>query len=103
MSGAGDTGLYVWNQYTEACGSVSVSNNVSSELKPDMTTESGYWNGGGCDPVTTTGNVWDAAARAALTPVAQKLPPPAIPPMPLHCVAPAPWVNFHGLSPCGGL
>ena len=67
-----------------------------------MVTESGYWNGGGCDPVTLTNNVWDAAARAQLTPVDQKLPPPAIPPSPLQCVAPAPWVNATGAPPCQG-
>jgi hypothetical protein len=102
IAGAGNTGLYVWSQYPDPCGPVTVTNNVSSELKPDMTTESGYWNGGGCDPVTLGNDVWDAAARAQLSPAAQKLPPPAIPPVPKQCVAPAPWVSFKGMPPCGG-
>ena len=102
VAGAGNTGIYVWSQYTDACGPVTVSNNVSSALKPDMVTESGYWDGGGCGTVTTTGDTWDAAARALLTPVAQKLPPPAIPPAPRLCVAPAPWVTFVGMPACGG-
>ena len=102
VDGGGNTGLVVWKQYTEACGPVVMTNNVSSEQKPDMTTESGYWNGGGCEPVTLAGNVLDAPARALLLPVDAKLPPPAIPPTPRRCVAPAPWVNRTGFPPCGG-
>jgi hypothetical protein len=98
--GGGNSGLVVWKEYPEACGPVTVSNNISSALKPDLTTESGYWNGGGCDPVTLTSNVWDALARAMLTPAAQKLPPPPIPPLPFACVAPAPWVNNASFSRC---
>jgi hypothetical protein len=93
VAGGGNTGLVVWKQYPDACGPVTVSNNVSSELKPDMTTESGYWNGGGCDPTTLTNNTWDSAARALLTPVATKLPPPMIPPGPSACAATSPWTN----------
>lgn len=103
VAGGGNTGLVVWKQYTEACGPVVVTNNVSSELKPDMTTESGYWNGGGCEPVTFTGNILDANARALLLPVDTKLPPPPIPPSPLRCLAAAPWVNHTGFAPCGGI
>ncbi len=102
VAGAGNTGIYVWSQYPDACGPVTVSNNVSSALKPDLTTESGYWDGGGCGTVTLTADTWDAAARALLTPVAQKLPPPSIPPAPRQCVAPAPWVTFTGMPACGG-
>jgi hypothetical protein len=102
VAGGGNTAIVVWNQYAGACGPVGVTNNVASELKPDMTTESGYWNGGGCDPVTLTGNTFDSAARAMLTPVAQKLPPPLIPPAPVNCVAPSPYANQTGFPPCGG-
>ena len=100
VDGGGNTGIYVWKQYAEACGPVTVSNDVSSALKPDGVTESGYWNGGGCDPVTLTNDTWDQAARAQLTPVAQKLPPPLIPPKPMSCVAPAPFVTQKGWPPC---
>jgi hypothetical protein len=98
----GNTGIYVWSQYMDACGPVSMTNNVSSALKPDLVTESGYWDGGGCAPVTLTNDVWDAAARMQLSPASQKMPPPSIPPVPVKCVAPAPWVNFTGMPPCGG-
>ena len=100
VDGGGNTGIYVWKQYAEACGPVTVSNDVSSALKPDLVTESGYWNGGGCEPVTLTNDTWDQAARALLTPAAQKLPPPAIPPKPMACVAPAPFVTQTGFPPC---
>ncbi|HEY6463676.1 MAG TPA: right-handed parallel beta-helix repeat-containing protein [Polyangiaceae bacterium] len=100
VDGGGNTGIYVWKQYAEPCGPVTISNSTSSALKPDMTTESGYWNGGGCDPVTLTNDTWDQAARAALTPVAQKLPPPLVPPKPLACLAPSPFVTQVGFPPC---
>jgi hypothetical protein len=89
----GNTGLVVWKQYGDPCGPVTISNNVSSELKPDLQTESGYWNGGGCGTVTLTNDTFDSAARALLTPVATKLPPPLIPPVPVVCAASAPWTN----------
>jgi hypothetical protein len=71
--------ILVWKQYAKACGPVTVSNDVSSALKPDAVTESGHWNGGGCDPVTLANDTWDHAARALLTPLAQKVPPPPHP------------------------
>jgi len=100
VDGGGNTGIYVWKQYAEACGPVTVSNDVASALKPDGVTESGYWNGGGCDPVTLTNDTWDQAARTLLTPVAQKLPAPLIPPKPMACVAPAPFVTQTGWPRC---
>jgi hypothetical protein len=100
VAGGGNTGLVVWKQYSDPCGPVTVSNNISSELKPDLTTESGYWNGGGCDPTTLTNDTWDDAARQALTPVAQKLPPPLIPPTPVACVPATPWTNQTSALPC---
>ncbi|HEY1954952.1 MAG TPA: right-handed parallel beta-helix repeat-containing protein [Polyangiaceae bacterium] len=99
VQGGGNTGLVVWSQYPDACGPVTVSNNVSSELKPDLVTESGYWNGGGCDPVTLTNDTFDAPARAALTPVAQKLPPPLVPPTPVACAPATPWTT-QTAPPC---
>jgi hypothetical protein len=92
VTGAGNTAIYVWSQYADACGPATVTNNVACQLKPDGT-QSGYWNGGGCDPVTETGNVWDAAAQAALSPPAQKLPPPQVPPMPYACVIASPFTT----------
>lgn len=100
VQGGGNTGLVVWAQYPDACGPVTVSNNVSSELKPDMVTESGYWNGGGCDPVTLTNDTFDQAARAALTPVATKLPPPLVPPIPVACAPATPWTTQTSAPPC---
>jgi hypothetical protein len=102
VMGGGNTAITVWNQYPGTCGPVSVTNNIASELKPDMVTESGYWNGGGCDPVTLNGNTFDQAARAMLTPVSQRLPPPLIPPQPVACVAPSPYANQTGWPPCAG-
>jgi hypothetical protein len=100
VDGGGNTGLYVWNQYDAACGPVAVTNNVVSAIKPDGT-QSSYWYGGGCDPVTSSGNTWDNAAAAKLTPPSTKLPPPPIPPVPVTCVAPSPYANNTSLPSCG--
>jgi Right handed beta helix region len=90
VQGAGNTGIYVWSQYSDACGPTTVTNNIACELKTDGT-QSGYWNGGGCDPVTETNDIWDTQAQTMLSPPAQKMPPPSIPPLPYACVAPSPF------------
>ncbi|MGH9430372.1 MAG: hypothetical protein ACRD3T_02395 [Terriglobia bacterium] len=90
VQGGGNTALYVWNQYSESCGPVAVTHNIATEIREDGT-QSGFWNGGGCEPVTLTGNTWNEAARKLLTPVRTKLPPPLIPPEPRNCVAKSPY------------
>jgi hypothetical protein len=100
VDGGGNTAMYVWNQYSGACGPVSVTNNVVSGIKPDGTPSS-FWNGGGCGTVTSTGNTFDQAAAAMLTPPDQKIPPPKIPPLPVACVAPSPYSTQTGFPSCG--
>jgi hypothetical protein len=102
VDGGGNTGLYVWNQYDAACGPVLVTDNVVSAIKPDGT-QSSYWYGGGCDPVTLSGNTFDNDAAALLMPPSKKLPPPPIPPVPVTCVAPSPYVNNTSFPSCGTL
>ena len=95
----GNTAIYVWKvePLSPPCSGVKVSNNIASQLKPDGT-ESGFWDGGGCDPVTLWNNVFDSAARAELMPVARKLAPPLIPPQPYTCPAPSPYTNRAGCN-----
>jgi hypothetical protein len=76
---AGNTALYVWNQYKSPCGPVRLSNNVAVLRRPDGSLSS-YWRGGGCDPVTSVNNVFNEAAVNDLSPIDSKYPPPAIPP-----------------------
>lgn len=90
VPGAGNTALYVWSQYKVKCGPVSVAGNVATELRKDGT-QSGYWDGGGCSPVTLQHNVWNERAKKLLTPPDKKLPPPLIPPKPNHCVIESPY------------
>jgi parallel beta helix pectate lyase-like protein len=90
VNGGGNTALYVWSQYPEPCGPVSVSHNIATEIRKDGT-QSGFWNGGGCDPLTQIVNTWNAAAQQLLTPPATKMPPPLIPPQPRDCVAKSPY------------
>ncbi|MFY9529009.1 MAG: right-handed parallel beta-helix repeat-containing protein, partial [Candidatus Acidiferrales bacterium] len=101
VSGGGNTAIYVWNQFGSACGPVTVSNNIATEIRSDGT-QSGFWNGGGCDPVTLTNDTFDAAAQAQLEPPSQTMPPPLIPPAPKDCVVVSPFTNNRGLSPCSG-
>ncbi len=101
VDGGGNTAVYVWSQYPEVCGPVTFSNNIATELRDDGT-QSGFWNGGGCEPVTLTGNTFDGAARKLLTPVQTKLPPPFIPPQPKNCVVRSPYSTQTGWPPCEG-
>ena len=99
IKGGGNTALYVWKQYKSPCGPVSVSNNIADQVKPDGT-HSGYWNGGGCEPVTVRGNTFNEAAVPLLTPSATVFEPPLIPPQPSHCVANSPYSNNANLHRC---
>jgi hypothetical protein len=91
VPGAGNTALYVWSQYKGVkCGPVSVAGNVATERRKNGS-QSGFWNGGGCSPVTLKDNVWNEAAMKLLTPPDKKLPPPLIPPKPSHCVIESPY------------
>jgi hypothetical protein len=91
VKGAGNTAIYVWNQYKGvACGPVTVSDNVATEVRRDGT-QSGFWNGGGCNPVKLGGNIWNKAAEKLLLPVGVKMPPPLIPPQPRSCVIESPY------------
>jgi len=78
---AGNTALYVWNQYAVPCGPVSISNNIAVLTRPDGKLSS-YWDGGGCGNVSLSNNTWDTAAISQLSPVEVKFPPPPTPPMP---------------------
>jgi hypothetical protein len=97
----GNTAIYVWLSDPSGgpCSTVSITNNIASQIKPDGS-ESGFWNGGGCEPVTLSGNTFDGAARSLLLPVAQKLPPPLIPPRPYACVATSPFSNQTSVLGC---
>jgi hypothetical protein len=102
VAGGGNTAIYVWKVYPTdpPCGNVVIKNNVASQLKPDMVTESGFWNGGGCEPIKASGNVLDAPARARLRPVSSKLRPPLIPPEPFSCVVSSPFSTQTRLHRC---
>jgi Right handed beta helix region len=110
VAGGGNTAIYVWKQYNEnpqGCGSstspyqIVVSYNIADELKPDGY-NSGWWDGGGCDPTKLVNNVWNQTAYSALFPMTSKYPPPAIPPEPSSCVAVSPYSTQTSLPPCAG-
>jgi hypothetical protein len=105
VPGGGNTAIYVWKQYSAKCGGsgknqITVSDNIADEIKPDGT-HSGWWNGGGCDPVKLLNNIWNEAAYAKLNPIASKYPPPAIPPRPFGCVAISPYSTQTSHPSCG--
>jgi hypothetical protein len=98
---AGNTPIYVWNQYkAAACGPVTVSNNIGDEIKADGATHSGFWNGGGCGAVTMKNNIWSAEAHAELYPMSTTNPPPMIPVRPKTCVAASPFTTNKSLPSC---
>jgi hypothetical protein len=101
VNGGGNTALYVWKAVASdpSCGPVKVSNNIASGIASDGSANS-FWNGGGCDPVTMTNDTFDQAAQQLLEPPAQKMPPPAIPPLPKDCVVVSPFTTNTSLSPC---
>lgn len=104
VENGGNTAIYVWKVYPTdpPCSGVKVTNNTASQLKTDMKTESGFWNGGGCEPVTLKDNVFNAPARAWLTPASSKLPRPKIPPEPAMCVVTSPFSNQSEGPKCDG-
>lgn len=107
----GNTADYIWNQYTPACGPVLLDDNIATEIQSSGYA-SGYWDGGGCAPVTCDGTntaVWGCnnfdggssrTAYDALTPIQTKLPPPLIPPQPKNCVVNSPYSTQTSLPPC---
>jgi hypothetical protein len=99
VPGGGNTAIYVWKQYAAACGPVTVSNNVAAEIRSDGT-QSGFWNGGGCEPVTLTSNTFDAAAQTLLGSPSQTMPSPKIPPAPKDCAVVSPFTNNTSLPAC---
>jgi hypothetical protein len=54
-----NSGIYVWNQYDQACGNVEVSGNQVNWTKSDGSANS-WWEGGGCGEVNNYGNDWNA-------------------------------------------
>lgn len=101
VAGGGNTAISVWKQYSSSCGPVQVSNNIASAVNTNGNPNS-YFDGGGCNPVTLTNNVFDAAAAALLQPVSTNLPSPPIPPQPFACVVVSPYTNNTSLPSCGG-
>jgi hypothetical protein len=99
VQGGGNTAIYVWKQYSGACGPVTVSNNIATETNTSGA-QSGFWNGGGCEPVTLTSNTFDAAAQTLLGSPSQTMPPPKIPPAPKDCVVVSPFTNNTSLPAC---
>jgi len=99
VSGGGNTGLYIWNQYSAACGPVTVSNDIVDALNTSGVSNA-YWNGGGCGTPTLTNDSWNQAAYSVLYPMATTNPPPLVPPLPYSCVATSPYSTQTSVQPC---
>ena len=107
----GNTAIYVWKQYFPACGPVLLRGNIAAEVRPGGY-NSGYWDGGGCGPVTCDGangninscNTFDygsgrTAHRTLLADPAMSVTP-KIPPIPRRCVADSPYSSQVSLPRC---
>jgi len=99
VPGSGNTALYVWKQYDRPCGPTQVTNNISTTIRENGQ-HSGWWNGGGCGPVSLQDNVFNEAAKAMLDPVDLKHPAPMIPPKPQICAVNSPWTNNMRYPSC---
>lgn len=104
VAGGANTAIYVWNQYTPACGPVSVTNNQATLVRADGYA-SAFWDGGGCLPMTNTGNQFDfSGARAVFNALANDaafIKAPGIPWVPKSCVAKSPFTTANQpLSTC---
>jgi hypothetical protein len=111
VSGGGDTAIYIWNQYSDPCGGVLLNGNEATEIQTDGSA-SGYWSGGGCNPVTCDGsnvnvdscNVFDygsgSTAYHLLVANPKVTTPPLIPPQPKHCVVKSPYSTQVSLPQC---
>jgi Right handed beta helix region len=98
VAGSGNTALYAWAQYSAPCGPTIISNNVADEVTGSG--DSGYWDGGGCNVTTLSGNMFGASAYTQLYPLTTTTPPPLIPPVPKNCVAKSPYSTQTSLPPC---
>jgi len=67
IPGGGNTAIYTWSQYPAPCSGVAVTNNVATFVRANDV-QSGFFDGGGCEPVTLSNNVFDEAAHAILLP-----------------------------------
>ena len=85
INGAGNAGLYVWSQYADPCGPVTISNNLVYQINW-AGNPNDYWNGGGCGTVTLTNNTFYATAPTPVT-------PPLIPPQPKNCAVLSPYTT----------
>jgi hypothetical protein len=106
----GNTADYIWKQGT-SCGPVVLNGNISTLIRAGGYA-SGYWDGGGCAPVTCDGtntnvnscNTFDSgsgrtAYNALIADPAVTKPPP-IPPQPKNCVVNSPYSTQTSLPPC---
>ncbi len=75
---AGNTAIYVWKQYPDPCGPVQVTNNVATAIRADGS-HAPFWNGGGCDPVTLSGNTFGPAAVPIVEEAIAAVAPPVDP------------------------
>jgi hypothetical protein len=107
----GNTAIYVWKQYAPACGPVLLSGNIATEVRSGGYS-SGYWDGGGCSPVTCDGananinscNTFDygsgRTAHRMLLADSGMSATPRIPPIPRRCVADSPYSSQSSLPRC---
>ena len=106
VQNGGNTAIYVWLQYKAPCGEVTISNNIATFLRANGV-HSGFWDGGGCEPVRLSNNTWDEDAYRILLPELPAVPERLLPEfVPLEHTASAPGVSQYlgpGLALTAGL
>lgn len=116
LGGAGNTALYVWNQYPSACGGVTVSDNIVSGMKTPISCNpdaqacvfSSFWDAGNCGAIVKSHNSFDDGTYPSGGGPAYKIlrplvpySAPLIPPQPKNCVVKSPYSTQTSMSTCG--
>jgi hypothetical protein len=100
VRGSANTAMYVAHfGQSLTCGPMTITNNVSDEIRSDGT-HSGWWNAGNCGTIDTSTDVFGAPADGSLNPVSTVFVPPLVPPVPMNCVALSPYSTQTSAAAC---
>jgi Right handed beta helix region len=61
VNDGGNTAIYTWKQYEADCGNIRITNNIATFIRTGGQ-HSAFWDGGGCEPVELSDNVWNEEA-----------------------------------------
>ena len=99
-SEASAAGLQLEADTTAQCSDLTATGNTSYTIQNGGGLQSLFVSSKCTTNITSSPNTLDAAALSALDPLSSTNPPPLIPPVPVECVAPSPYVTQTSKGPC---